>query len=280
MEKSTVYQSFAAGSEELVQRLVEEHAGWAASIARNVARAWNLDWELDGLDGGAYEALVFCARRYDPSMGVPFRAYARKRIHESSTEEARKSKSWQRGVGSQTQAEQDSREISAKLFDIFPELRSGMLPELDGGSDDQVRSSVRQLLASASMLAALREISEGGAENAVDYKRMIKVVSDLEPVHQAIIWGVYYQGHSMRALATEWGIDELNIIREHQVILQHIFARMSEPKKIIGRLKVRPGLRQIAQQLRKGKDAPPFSRFGETEILLMCLAFAQHFLGV
>ncbi len=279
MEKSTAYQSFAAGSEELVRQLVEEHAGWAASIARNVARSWNLDWELDGLDGGAYEALVFCARRFDPAMGVPFRAYARKRIHESSTEEARKSKSWQRGVGSQSQAEQDSREISARLFDIYPELRGGMLPEFDSGSDDQMRSSVRQLLASASMLAALREIGEGGAESAVDYKRMIKVVAELEPVHQSIIWGMYYQGHSMRALATEWGIDELNIIREHQVILQHIFARMSEPKKIIGKLKVRPGLRQIAQQLRKGKDAPPFSKFTQMELLLMCVAIAQHWYG-
>lgn len=114
------YREYEAGSDELIARLVEEHAGWAEAIARSVARAWNLDWQLDGLDGGAYEALLFCSRRFDPQLGVPFRAYARKRIHEATTEEARKSKSWQRGVGANTQAEQDAREISYKLFDLFP----------------------------------------------------------------------------------------------------------------------------------------------------------------
>ncbi|MCB0333257.1 MAG: hypothetical protein KDD55_07135, partial [Bdellovibrionales bacterium] len=53
--------------------LVLEHRGWAESIARSVARAWNLDWQMDGLDGAAMEALIFCSRRYSPDRGVPFR---------------------------------------------------------------------------------------------------------------------------------------------------------------------------------------------------------------
>ena len=100
MSETNPYAEHEAGSEKLVELLVEENAGWAASIARSVARAWNMDWQLDGLDGGAYEGLLFCARRYDPTLGVPFRAYARRRIHEASTEEARKSKNWKKGVGS------------------------------------------------------------------------------------------------------------------------------------------------------------------------------------
>jgi len=261
------YKSYAPGSQDLVNRLVEEHRGWAASIARSVARAWNLDWELDGLDGGANEALLFCARRYDPAMGVPFRAYARRRIHESSTEEARKSKSWQRGVGANTQEEQDAREISARLFDVFPELRTGELPLTDGGGgDDTVRSSVRQLLASATMIAALQELTGGGPEAAVDYKRMVQLVAELEPVHQSIIWGIYYQGMSMRSIATDWGIDELNVIREHQLILQYVFTRISDPKRQVQKLKVRPGLRTVAQTLKKKKEPPPFSRFAVEEI--------------
>jgi len=261
------YKSYSPGSQELVDRLVGEHAGWAASIARSVARAWNLDWELDGLDGGAYEALVFCSRRYDPAMGVPFRGYARRRIHESSTEEARKSKSWQRGVGANTQEEQDAREISARLFDVFPELRTGEMPLADSGSgEDGVRSSVRQLLASATMIAALQELNGGGPENAVDYKRMVQLVAELEPVHQSIIWGIYYQGLSMRSLAGEWKIDELNVIREHQLILQFIFTRISDPKRQIPKLKVRPGLRTVAQTLKRKKEPPPFARFSVAQI--------------
>ena len=248
-------------TEEQVAELVTEHSGWAASIARSVARSWNLDWQLDGLDGGAYEALIFCARRFNPTLGVPFRAYARRRIHEASTEEARKSKSWQRAVGANTQAEQDSREISARLFEVFPELRDGLLPAADDDGDDPMRGSVRQLLTSASMIAALQELTRGGAEAAMDYKRMIEIIADMEHVHQAIIWGIYYQGQSMRAVAEDWEIDELNVIREHKEIIQYVFAKISNPKKVIKKPKVRPGLRAVAQTLKKRKDEPPFARF-------------------
>ena len=41
--------------------MLQDHYGWAESIARAVARAWNLDWRLDGLDGAAMEALIFCS---------------------------------------------------------------------------------------------------------------------------------------------------------------------------------------------------------------------------
>ncbi len=256
-------KSLQAGSAELVEQLVTEHAGWASAIARSVARAWNLDWQLDGLDGGAYEALVFCARRFDPALGVPFRAYARRRIHEASTEEARNSKSWKKSVGANTEEDQASREISASLFQIYPELREGLLPisEATAENEDSMRSSIRQLLASASVLATLREMNND-AENVVDYRKMLECVALLEPVHQAILWEMYWQGKSMRNLAEEWKIDELNIVREHKAILEYICDRIS--KKIKSgeqRLKVRPGLRMIAQLLKRNKSTPPFSRF-------------------
>ena len=68
MHTAEDYQGLTAGSDELVNRLVQEHMGWATSIAKAVARAWNMDWQLDGLDGGAYEALLFCARRFGASV--------------------------------------------------------------------------------------------------------------------------------------------------------------------------------------------------------------------
>src|SRR5262245_28432393 len=94
---------------EEADQLVLEHQGWAESIARSVARAWNMDWRLDGLDGAAMEALIFCARRFDPARGVPFRGYARKRIHEASTDAARKSRGWRKGLGTTSKSEQQAR---------------------------------------------------------------------------------------------------------------------------------------------------------------------------
>lgn len=272
--KQENYENLSAGSAELVERLVNEHAGWASAIARSVARAWNLDWQLDGLDGGAYEGLVFCARRFDPSLGIPFRAYARRRIHEASTEEARKSKSWQKGVGSNTEAEQVAREISYGLFQVFPELRDGLLPigDGEGDSDDSMRGSVRQLLASASVLATLHEMSTNNSEAAVDYKRMLEIVAELDTVHQEIVWGVYWQGKSMRALAEEWETDELNVIREHKSILEFLSSRIANKNKLEKeKLKIRPGLRPIAQKLKRSNATPPFGRLAAKKVLALSL---------
>jgi len=274
METAEQYKGLEAGSDALVAKLVEENMGWATSIAKAVARAWNMDWQLDGLDGGAYEALLFCARRYDPARGVPFRAYARRRIHEASTQEARKSKSWQQGVGSNSQAEQDAREISARLFDVFPELRDGLLPIGDGDGDD-MRSSVRQMLAGASLIAAFREAGVNNPESAVEYKQLLGVMSSLDPVHQAIIWAVYWQGQSMRSLAEEWGLDDLSVIREHKQILEHLCGELeagsrAKPKA----LKVRRGLRAVALQLKRNKEQGPFAQFLASSVIPVLIWFA------
>ncbi len=268
METVEQYKGLEPGSDALVSRLVEENMGWATSIAKAVARAWNMDWQLDGLDGGAYEALLFCSRRYDPARGVPFRAYARRRIHEASTQEARKSKSWQQGVGTNSQAEQDAREISARLFDVFPELRDGLLPIGDGDGDDSMRSSVRQMLAGASLIAAFREAGVNNPESAVEYKQLLTVMSALDPVHQAIIWAVYWQGQSMRSLAEEWGLDDLSVIREHKQILEHLCIELEAGAKGKAKpLKVRRGLRAIALQLKRNKDQGPFAQFLANSVL-------------
>lgn len=272
------YTRYTSGSEDLVAKLVEEHMGWATSIAKSVARAWNMDWQLDGLDGGAYEALLFCARRFDPTRGIPFRGYARRRIHEACTEEARKSKTWQLGTGSDTDADREAREISLRLFDVFPELREGLLPASadEGEGEGTMRSSIRQLLAGASLIAAFQESTSDNPELAVEYKRLIEMLAQLEPVHQAIIWAVYYKGQSMRALAEEWKIDDLSVIREHKEILAALSSQLEAPRtSALKKLKIRRGLRTIAQQLRRQKDDGPFTGFlqGACALLLPLISF-------
>ena len=132
-------------SEEEANELVVEHLGWAESIARSVARAWNLDWKLDGLDVAAIEALIFCSRRFDPNRGIPFKGYARKRIHESSTEAARKTKGWTRTSSSGSNREIKAQKLAMELYGIFPELRTGSLPshESHSSEDSGARAAIR-----------------------------------------------------------------------------------------------------------------------------------------
>ena len=238
--------------------LVLEYRGWAESIARSVARAWNMDWQLDGLDGAAMEALIFCARRFQPDRGVPFKGYARKRIHEASSEAARKSRGWKRGLGTTTKAEQAARDVSAELFNVFPELREGHMPVGEDGSDD-MRSAVRQLLVGASIVAAKQGLTENTPDELLDYKRMIVEIAALEPVHQLILWKTYWEGVSMRTVATEWETDELNVIREHKVLLAYLQKSLSKSKDN-KTPKVRPGLKDISLKLKKDNVGGPFTK--------------------
>jgi DNA-directed RNA polymerase specialized sigma subunit len=247
-------------STEEIDRLVLDNQGWAESIARSVARAWNMDWRGDGLDGAALEALLFCARRFDPSRGIPFRGYARRRIHEASTEEARKSKSWansSKGGGENT--EEESRKLSIKLLDAFPELRDGYLP---GGEDDDMRGSIRTMLVGASISSLKEGIETSTPEDFMDIKKVIEIIASLEPVHQLLLWKTYWEGHSLRTVAEGWETDELNVIREHKVIIDYLTKCFASSKKGT-RPKVRPGLRTVAFKVKKESETGPFTQILE-----------------
>jgi hypothetical protein len=245
-------------SEEAANNLVLEHQGWAESIARAVARAWDMDWRLDGLDGAAMEALIFCSRRYDPGRGIPFRGYARKRIHEAATEAARKSKGWLRSPSS---AESKAREVSAELYEIFPELREGILPscESSGNDDGDMRSSIRDLLVGASIIASRMSVSDAPQpDDLVDYKRMVHLMAVLEPVHQWLLYRVYWDGLSLRTVAEEWETDGLNVMREHKVLLVYLQKSLALGKPA-PKPKVRPGLKALISKLKSQCEAAPFT---------------------
>jgi DNA-directed RNA polymerase specialized sigma subunit len=244
---------------EEANALAVEHTGWAESIARSVARAWGLDWQDDGLDGAAMEALLFCARRFDHTRGVPFRGYARRRIHEAASEQARRSKGWRRSTDNTNSIDDRAREISHELLGIFPELRAGQFGDnLDSGEIFN-RASIREMLMGAALLATKHDVEELSMEDAVDVRRLVRGIVVLEPVHQAIVWKVYWEGTSLRGLADEWDIDGLNIIREHKMILEHLCRMMQAGKQPLTRPKIRPGLRTLAEGIKRNGFISPFS---------------------
>lgn len=250
-------------STEDANALVVEYQSWAESIAKAVARAWGMDWKLDGLDGAALEALIFCSRRFQPARGVPFKGYARKRIHEAASEQARKSRGWRRGLGSAAEVDRKAREISAELLHVFPELRGGEMPSYeDGGSSDgTLRGSIRQLLLGASLIAIKQGLESAQPDEIADYKRMLQTLATLESVHQELLWKVYWEGSSLRNVAAEWGTDGLNVIREHKSILEFLQKSIAEGKKFVTKPRVRPGLRERARTLKLEGGESRFGRF-------------------
>jgi DNA-directed RNA polymerase specialized sigma subunit len=210
------------------------------------------------------EALLFCARRFDPSRGVPFKGYARRRIHEASSDQARRSKGWRRG-GAAPNIDDQARAISNDLLNIFPELRSGEFSNDPDRDDATTRASIRELLMGAALLAS-RDTSETlSPEDSVDVKRLVKGICSLEPVHQIILWKVYWEGLSLRGLAEEWQTDGLNIIREHRIILEHLFRMMQAGKQPLTRPKIRPGLRTLSEGIKVKGFSSPFSALQHLE---------------
>jgi DNA-directed RNA polymerase specialized sigma subunit len=257
-------QSLPTLSQDEIESLVIEHKGWSESIARSVARAWSLDWQLDGLDGAALEALLFCARRFDPARGIPFKGYARKRIHEASTEAARHSRGWTRGSGSQQRTERLAREVSVELFSLFPELRSGMLPGLndDDSGSKGARIAIQQLLIGAAVIATRQSLAETDPDEMLDFKRALVHLNTVEPIHQLLLWKVYWEGISLRGVAAEWDTDELNVIREHKVVLEHVSKQLAKVANV-KKPKVRPGLRHVEALLSEEQKRGMFTVFME-----------------
>jgi hypothetical protein len=219
-----------------------------------------MDWRLDGLDGASMEALIFCSRRFDPARGIPFRGYARKRIHEAATEAARKTKGWSR-ASTKGSAEARAREISAELYGVFPELRDGYLPAQEGGAGDDSdrRSAIRELLVGASIIASKQAASSDPLpDELLDYRRMVSVMALLEPTHQWLLYRVYWDGISLRTVASEWETDGLNVMREHKVLLAYLQKSIAQGKPVAVP-KVRPGLKSLVQKFVKEGSKGPFS---------------------
>ncbi|NMC64182.1 MAG: hypothetical protein GYA55_13540 [SAR324 cluster bacterium] len=243
--------------------LVLKYQAWAESIAKAVARAWGMDWKLDGLDGAALEALIFCSRRFQPARGVPFKGYARKRIHEAATEQARKSRGWRRGLNSAEELDRKAREISAELLNIFPELRVGEVPNYEDGNNNEgtLRGSIRQLLLGASLIAVKQGLESAQPDELADYKKILETLATLDPIHQELLWKVYWEGSSLRNVAAEWDTDGLNVIREHKSILEYLQKNIAEGKRFTNKPRVRPGLKKKAKDWHAGGPASRFSSF-------------------
>jgi RNA polymerase sigma factor (sigma-70 family) len=243
-------------TEEEANQLVVEHIGWTESIARSVARSWNLDWRLDGLDGAAMEALIYCSRRFDPARGVPFKGYARRRIHEASTEAARKSRGWKRTSKSMSSEESTARDISAKLLNIFPELREGN----PAGDSEDTRSGLRQVLTAAALISSTADTTSPNQEEVLDYKKTVNLIQQMDVLHQHILFEVYWEGKSLREIAGQWNTEPLNIIREHQSLLGFLQKSMTASRQRISVPKIRPGLRALAEQFAAEDKPSPFAK--------------------
>lgn len=267
----TILQEETTLNIDEANNLVIENQKWAESIAKSVAHAWNLDWKIDGLDGAALEALIFCSRRFNPNLQIPFKAYARKRIHEAAQEAARKSRGWAISRKKDPEAHK-AKEISQELLKRYPELMDGELVIFTDSNEETNSSNnaaeqekatrlvLREMLLGADIIASKQELSQENIDpdETLEAKRIICAIALLEIIHQQLLWSIYWEGLSLRSLADEWHTDELNVIREHKVLLDWLSKNSQGNKKMLIP-KIRPGLRGIALKMKKDNLIGKFS---------------------
>jgi DNA-directed RNA polymerase specialized sigma subunit len=243
-----------------VDNLILENKEWAESIAKAVACAWKLDAEVDGIISAAVEALVECAHRYEENRGIPFRAYARTRVHQASCDAARQTRSWREGQVFSGSIEAKARSTALELLKRFPELHQGALPFTE--EIGNIKSSIRQLLLGATIIY-LREQQELEEKfDFTDYSKLLQALASLENIHQWLIWKVYWEGSSLRGLAEEWGVDPLGVIREHQVIVSYLSSLFNRKVAIkIKSPKVRPSLKKKLSGKKQFQQYSPFQQF-------------------
>ncbi len=98
-------------------QLVVEHIGLVKSIARRMAQRVPSQVEVSELMGVGMIGLVDAAGRYEPSLGVPFEAYARRRVHGAMLDSLR------RLDGVPRAARRRRREVDAAIGRLRHELQ-------------------------------------------------------------------------------------------------------------------------------------------------------------
>ena len=140
-------------------------------------------------------------------------------------------------------------------------MREGRLPirEGSGNDDGDMRSAIRELLVGASVVATRQAIANDPLpDDLLDYKRMVGVMAALEPLHQWLLYRVYWDGLSLRTIATEWDTDGLNVMREHKVLIAYLqkSLAMGKPAPVP---KVRPGLKTLIARFKQPNSKGPFT---------------------
>jgi RNA polymerase sigma factor for flagellar operon FliA len=97
-------------------RLAVDHLGWATSIARKIARRVPQWIGRDDLEGAAMMGLVEATRRFQPSRGQTFAAFAERRIRGAVLDELR------RGDIMSRQARQSARKVKEAVRELEQQL--------------------------------------------------------------------------------------------------------------------------------------------------------------
>lgn len=233
-EEASLWEAFKSdGSVSARERLFEQYAGFATSIARRQARKHaGVDVEFGDLRQLAYAGLLESLDRFDPGRGVPFRGFAAHRISGSirdgivRTSELREQISWRRRVRRErlrSLAQQQPDDISlsdamAELADIAVGLALGFMLEDTGLAQAGEQASSQSIAVTGYDSLAWKEIIE----------RLQAELARLPVREQTILRHHYLDGVTFDQLASLLGVSKGRVSQLHRNALVQLRRRLGE----------------------------------------------------
>ncbi len=220
------------------QAWVESYVDRVKQIARGVrARLRTLD--LDEFVSAGNEALVRVATRYDPTMGVPFQAYAYTRVRGAMIDAVRAANPTTRRI------RRAARALALGQC-VAEEAQAREARHHAGGLDtrsfaERFAQAVEQVKqTSAAVIIANAEperLEQHAADDDMSAEELVgraelraqvqAALAELSPDERALITDLYMRERTMQALAHEQGVNKSTISRRHARVLAQLAERLA-----------------------------------------------------
>lgn len=214
------------------------------AIARQVAKCLNAGLDRDELVAFGREGLLFAARRFDPSRGVPFQAYARQRVRGAMYDGIRSMSALSRRAHERLAGLEAAAlyEESEAEYTFAPKSR-----ETDPGEAEQaiaehlaglatavsvglLAETVRPLSTSAQPTAPTAVARDRNPEEALARAELLGIVrealKDLSECESAIVHRHYFLGELLEDVGEDLGMSKSWASRIHSRAMARLTKRL------------------------------------------------------
>jgi RNA polymerase sigma factor FliA len=219
-----------------VEHAVPRVGAIARALAPRIAHA-----SLDELTSAGYEGLVEAAQRYDPGTGVPFTAFAYRRVKGAMIDHARRNAPALRRRSralALLQASEALLEQAERKMATGPAADPRSLRERVAAAADLVAQQTTAVLLSRAAPADPDSLAEptdveAGLLSAELREQLVQLVRSCSADERALIEALYFEGRTMVDYARSIGKSVSTISRHHARVIDRLGrslrARLSDP---------------------------------------------------
>ena len=215
----------AGDSPEVLERYQAE-VGLVEVIARQVARAVGTTTDYDDLLGAGREGLFDAARKFDPSRGIPFRAYANLRVRGAVIDGVRRQSHMPRRAHERLLAMEASGAVSEGNFRWVHS--PAVEPLAPGEAEERLSRHVSAMATAAAVSVIARDCettSSGDPEDVATPEEQFaqaemldlirRNIDELASGEAAVLRAYYFEGKSFIQIADQFNYSKSWVCRLH-----------------------------------------------------------------